>query len=291
MSEIANNILVPVDFQEMSLIALKQSYNLAKLLNHSIVMLYVSEEPGIIKGLFSVDDFEKRRGVIQKKLEELAGEVKNEAGIPAKVMVLEGRIHEEIVKTAEILQSKFIIMGTNSTLADKKMLGANTSRVIRSAGCPVITINSEHHYDGCRSILLPLDLTQETRQKVTWGIEMAKLFGARVKVMSALWSKNNELIYTQLVRQLKQVSDFIEAAGVECKAELVESTAVEKSLVPNVLRYANEQDDVDLIIIMTQQELAIVDFFVSSNAQELIRNANVPVMSIIPKELGFTTIM
>jgi nucleotide-binding universal stress UspA family protein len=120
---------------------------------------------------------------------------------------------------------------------------------------------------------------------------MAKLFGARIKVMSALWSKNNELIYTQLVRQLKQVSDFIEAAGVECTAELVESTAVEKSLVPNVLRYAKDQGDIDLIIIMTQQEMAIVEFFVSSNAQEVIRNSEVPVMSIIPKELGFTTIM
>lgn len=291
MSEIANNILVPIDFQEMSMIALRQSYNLAKLLNHSIVMLYVSEEPGIIKGLFADDDFEKRKGKILAKLDELAGQVKNEAGVQAKAMVLEGKIHEEIVKTAEVLQSKFIIMGTNSTLADRKMLGANTSRVIRSAHCPVITINSEHHYDGCRSILLPLDLTQETRQKVTWGIEMAKLFGARIKVMSALWSKNNELIYTQLVRQLKQVSDFIQQAGVECTAELVESNTVEKSLVPNVLRYAKEQGDIDLIIIMTQQELAIVEFFVSSNAQEVIRNSEVPVMSIIPKELGFTTIM
>lgn len=290
MGEIANNVLVPVDFRTVSMIALKQSYNLAKLLNLNIIMLYVSEEHGMFKGIFSEDDFEKRRGAIKSKLDELAEQVKTEAGVTATSMVLEGRIHEEIVKTALLLQSKFILMGTRSELDEKKMMGANTSRVIRNAPCPVITINSDKYYDGCRNILLPLDLTQETRQKVGWGIQMAKLFNAKIILMSAIWSKNNEVVINQLTRQLNQARDFILAAGVECKAELIESYDGEKNLVNNVLRYAADHGEIDLVIVMTQPEMAIVKFFVSSNAQEVIRNSDIPVMSIIPKEMGFTTI-
>ncbi len=106
-------------------------------------------------------------------------------------------------------------MGTHSSddedLADKRV-GANTSRVIRSASCPVITINSKHLYHGCRNILLPLDLTKETRQKVTIGIEIARIYGAGIKVVSALWSKNDPAIIGRLKQQGQQVTDFISSA-------------------------------------------------------------------------------
>jgi nucleotide-binding universal stress UspA family protein len=295
MSDINNNILIPFDFNEISMIALEQSYNLAKVLNHSLVLLYVQEEPGLLKSLFTDDDFEKRKQRITDSLEQVANKAREESGLQVSALVREGKIYSEIHQVAEILQSKFIIMGTNSSFdrdnESSKVLGANTSRVIRSAPCPVITINSLHHFDGCRSILLPLDLTQETKQKVNKAIEIARLFGSTIKVMSALWTKNNPRIMYQLNIQLNQVKEFIQDAGVRCEAELVESTGNEKSLVPIILRYAKEQGDIDLIIIMTQQELGLVEFFVSSSAQEIIRMSEIPVMSITPKELGYTSIM
>lgn len=98
------------------------------------------------------------------------------------------------------------------------------------------------------------------------------------------------MMINQLNFQLRQVKDFIEKEGVSCEAELVESTGKEKSLVPIILRHAEEEDDIDLIIIMTQNELSLIKFFVSSSAQEIIRHSDIPVMSVIPKELGFTSI-
>lgn len=295
MSELNNNILIPVDFNENSMIVMQQSYNLAKLLNLELILLYVHEEPGLFKSIFSDEDVENKKVKIGNSLEKIAEKVRDETGLKVNVMVREGKIYAEIQKVAEILQSRLIMMGTRSSLEgeddSRKILGANTSRVIRSAPCPVITINSRHNYLGCRSILLPIDLTQETRQKVNKAIEIASLFGSTIKVMSALWSKNNEAITYQLNAQLRQVKNFIEAAGIQCHAELVETSGKEKSLVPVILRYAKEQGDIDLIIIMTQQELSLVEFFVSSSAQEIIRLSDIPVMSIIPKELGYSSIM
>ncbi|MCX6273376.1 MAG: universal stress protein [Bacteroidetes bacterium] len=295
MSEIDNNILIPIDFNEISLIALEQSFNLAKLLKLSLVLLYVNEEPGMLKNLFSDDDFSTRKTRIEQSLEEIAEKVRKQTGLQVSVMVREGKIHSEIQKVAEILRSKFIVMGSRSLMdegdATRKIFGANTSRVIRSAPCPVISINGRHHYDGCRNILLPLDLTQETRQKVNKAIEVAKLFGSTIKVMSAIWSKNNEAIYNQLHIQLQQVKAFIESAGVSCQAELIESTGKEKSLVPIILHYAEQQGDIDLIIIMTQQELSLIQFFVSSSAQDILRLSEIPVMSVTPRDLGYSSMM
>ncbi len=59
----------------------------------------------------------------------------------------------------------------------------------------------------------------------------------------------------------------------------------EKTAVPTLLDYAAKKGDVDLIVIMTQQESAIVEFFIDSIAQEMIRRSGIPVMSVVPKEI------
>jgi nucleotide-binding universal stress UspA family protein len=170
------------------------------------------------------------------------------------------------------------------------VMGANSSRVLRSAKCPVITINSKHHYDGCRNILIPLDLTAESRQKVTWGIRIAKVYGARIKVVSGIWSMNDPAVHNKLLILADQVKRVIENAGIRCTAEILLGLESEKALIPSVLKYADEQGDIDLIMIMTQQEAGVIEFFMGSRAQEFIRLSSVPVMSIAPKELGFVSV-
>jgi nucleotide-binding universal stress UspA family protein len=82
-----------------------------------------------------------------------------------------------------------------------------------------------------------------------------------------------------------QVQKFIEDRNIKCKVEVVEAQK-ESDTVPMILDYANKAGDVDLIMIMTQQETSLVPFFVNSEATEIIRKSEIPVMSIVPKETG-----
>jgi len=170
------------------------------------------------------------------------------------------------------------------------VMGANSSRVLRSTKCPVITINARHHYNGCRNILLPLDLTMDSRQKVTWGMKIAKVYGAGIKVVSGIWSMNDPAVRSRLTFLAGQVKQIIEKEGIRCSAEIIENIGNEKGLIPAVLNYAEQQGDIDLIMIMTQQEGGMLEFFVGSRAQEFVRLSPIPVMSIAPKELGFTSV-
>jgi nucleotide-binding universal stress UspA family protein len=281
------NILVPIDFNQKSLIALEQATNLAKLLNYDIMLLYVHEETGIFSKIFSDSQGEdKALDTIQLKLDEIASKFNTSSGIAIKTMIAKGKVSSKVVEIAEMVDSQLIIMGTNSEAEDKKSIGANTHKVVRWAKCPVITINGTHHYRGCRSILLPLDLSIETRQKVNKAIEMAKHFNATIKVVSALWSKGNQEVIQRLNVQINQVHNYITERNIKCQAEIIESTDGAKTMVPIFLNYAKEQGDIDLIMIMTQQEVGFIDYFMDSNAQEMIRNSDIPVMSIAPKEIG-----
>jgi nucleotide-binding universal stress UspA family protein len=288
-----NKILIPIDFEKHSLISLEQSYNLANLMMAEIVLLYVHEQAGLFAGIFSHEQNDEIFTKIDERLADLAGRAAITLGLTVTYRLEKGRIYSKIIDVAKEINAQYIIMGTHSTAEDEteeRRVGANTSRVIRSAVCPVITMNARHIYHGCRNILLPLDLTKETRQKVSIAIELAKFYGAGIKVVSALWSKNDPTIVNKLYQQGNQVTDFIATAGIECTFEIVESIGGEKTLVPSVLNYASEQGDIDLVIILTQQEIGIVEYFVGSHAQEFIRLSDIPVMSIIPKELGFTSI-
>jgi nucleotide-binding universal stress UspA family protein len=179
--------------------------------------------------------------------------------------------------------------GSDQEDDQEKQVGANTSRVVRAATCPVVIVGNKPVHAGYRHILLPLDLTQESRQKVTMGIEIARYYRAGIKVVSALLPKSGQTESARLYQQGAQVTNFISSAGIDCTFELLESKGDEKTIIPSILNYARQQGDIDLIIILNQQEIGLVEYFVGSSAQELIRLSNIPVMTIMPKVLGLST--
>lgn len=289
MPAASNQILVPVDFSEQSLIALDQSYNLAREIGAEITLLYVIEEVGLLSKFFSKQQDEEMRESIEQNLKKLAADVEKKSKIPVNTMIAKGTVYDKIVEVSEMINATLIIMGCNG--ADnlkRKFIGANSLRVVRESKVPVITIKGKHHRNGCKNIVLPLDLTKETREKVTKAIELAHLYKeAVIRVVSVLFT-TDEFVVNRLTRQLGQVKSFIEKAGVECTAEIVKGIKGEETLAQNIIDYAHRVEG-DLIMIMTQQEVEFTKYFIGSAAQEIINNSDIPVLSIIPSMKKDTT--
>lgn len=286
-------ILVPVDFSDTSDRALRQAHSLSKALDKNLHLIHVIEDTGGWFRLFSGEQQKLARDSVFQKLEELKARAIKHSGHEVTIEILEGKPYLKILEKARELDAAFIVMGNRGDVSDdkeKNYVGTNASKVARSAPCPVITVNYKVTCHNLRTILLPLDLTRETRQKVTNAIELAKRFNAKVKVMSALWSKHDQVVIHQLHVLINQVVDFIAEAGIECQGEIVESTSDARSAVPIILKYADEQGDIDMILIMTQPELGVLEYFISSNAHEMLKRSPYPVMSILPKELERTSI-
>ncbi len=284
MTGLKNHILVPIDFSEQSLIALSQSYNLAKLTMADITLINVIDDSFQFP-FFSKGEDQAMEEKITKELERLSEETSKKAGIKVNSMVVHGKVYEEVQKAAEELKSSFIVMGTTGSVGLKKFIGSNALRVIREAPCPVITIKGKQHGAGCKTIVLPLDLTKETREKVTKAIEIAKLFGSVIHLVSVL-TTDDEFIVNKLKRQMHQVHEFVEEQNVMCKTEFIQNDDVSDSVV----EYAKKVN-ADLIMIMTQQEMNWTDMmFISSSAQQVINSSEIPVLSIRPKEKKDTTL-
>ncbi len=270
MSAKENSILVPTDFQEQSLIALSQSYNLARFTHSKIFLMHVYDKP-------------ENKKEAEEKLNKLARETQEKTKIEVETILAQGNPFVEINKAIERMEPILVFIGLNSKMTSKGIIGQNAFRMVREVEAPVITIRGKAHRDGCKTILLPLDLTKETREKVGKAIEFAKYFGAKVQVLSIL-DKGQEVYENKLLSYSNQVKRYIQEKGVPCGNKTIRG----KNIAEMVVNYAKEID-ADLIMIMTKAEINFKEFFIGTTAQQVINLSTVPVLSIRPMARKDTT--
>ena len=264
-----SSILVPIDSTEQTIIALSQSYNLARLTNSKIVLLSVDEG---------------NPPFVQKKLDQLAKEASAKSGQPVETMIRKGNVYEEINKVADVLNPIFVMIGLTSKISLSKLIGENAFKMVRESKHPVITIRGKVHRDGCKTILLPVDLTKETREKVTKAIDLAKLFNAEIRVISILTQKDEEA-ENKLISYSNQVWKYIKDEGVRCTIKTLRGSDVPQM----ILDYGHEVE-ADLILVMSKAELSVKEFFIGTVAQRIINESDIPVLSYRPMERKDTSV-
>jgi nucleotide-binding universal stress UspA family protein len=254
-------ILIPTDFTEQSLLAIKQSYNLAKYTHSKLVILHVYQKAG-----------EER----YDELTKLTKQTEVESGVPTEFMNVKGDIYNETDRVAEEIKATLIVVGLESHMKFKDIFGGSASKLIRKAPCPVITIRGKDHRDGCENILLPLDLSRESREKVDISVQFAKYFGASIRILS-VFSPSDLSYENQLLAYAHQVKQFIKSKGISCTNKSIASDTIAETVV----EYANKIES-DLIMIMNKPDLSVKEFFGGTEAQHIVDISNVPVMTVNP---------
>jgi nucleotide-binding universal stress UspA family protein len=256
-------ILIPIDFTKQSLSAIKESYNLAKYTHSKLVLLHVYEKTG-----------EESYDALNK----LTKQTEQESGVPTEFMNVKGDIYEETDRVAEEISATLIIAGLESHIRFRNIIGTSASTLIRKAPCPVITIRGNEHRDGCENILLPLDLSSESREKVDIAVQFAQYFGASIRILS-VFDPNDAGYENKLLAYAHQVKQFIKSKGISC----TNKSMATKHIAETVVEYANKIES-DLIMIMNKPDLGLVDFFGGTDAQRIVDISNIPVMTIQPSK-------
>ena len=288
MSITTSKILVPIGFSDQSMVALGQAFNLAKIKKCEIVLLSVIEGQNMMQALFLDDNSYELQKKVNKKLLEIADEYSTKYGVHVDTMVSKGKVYNQVNEVAKMVGATLIVMGTTGKPTDgiKRFIGSNAERVVRIAHCPVITIKGKNHRDGCKNIILPLDLEKQTKEKVTYALEYARYWDATIRIVSVILRDNKE-VREKLTKNIDQVEKFITDAGVKCTAELVEGE--KKINLGDFIFEYEKKFDADLIMIMTKKEELTLSDNISVTARYIINNSTIPVMSIRPKEQEYIT--
>jgi len=256
-------LLIPIDFTEQSLLAIKQAYNLAKYTHSKIILLHTYDKVG-----------EER----YEDLKALSKQTQQESGVPTEFMNVKGNIYNEVPRIAEEIKPAIVMVGLESHMSSKNIVGTSASKMIRECKCPVISIRGKEHRDGCENILLPLDLSRESREKVDVAVQFAHYFGASIRILG-VFSLSDNAYENQLLAYSHQVKQYIKGKGISCSNKSLASDNVAETVV----EYANKIE-ADLIIIMNKPTLSIKEFFSGTEAQRIVDISNLPVMTINPEK-------
>lgn len=276
-------ILVPVGFSECSLIALEYAFVLAKNINAQIHILHVIESNSFFNKIINVN-YEEKNIIknIQNELDILKTNGRLKHQLQIETCIKKGKVYEEIIKTSILINAEFIVIGKNgaSGITEFTHIGSNTLKTIKHSTIPVITVKNEYEKTSIKNVLLPLDLTKKTTQKLSFAINFAKQFDAKLHIVSALITEIS-IIKEKLDQQLEIVKETIDNQKVLYTIELLNDIG-EKNIITPILDY-RKKIDADAVIIMTQPESVILKNYIGPAAQCFINNAEAPVICIAPK--------
>ncbi len=271
------NIIVPIDFSEESLNGLRMAVLLANKFESKIQMVYVQKSTSEVN---RVGFAEEKKKALQS-FETLKGDFGSmlyDADC-LEYIVKKGKIYREIVNQAEAFTNSVIVTSTHGASGfEEVFIGSNAFKIISAAKIPVITVRHGVVPREIKNIILPIDSSADTRQKLPITALIASAFGAEVHVLGVTSTKSED-IESKIMAYSKQVCEYLADQGIKYTSKFISGI----NTVDSSISYAMGVD-ADLVSIMTEQNDSLVDYVLGTSAQHMLNKSPIPVMSVTAKE-------
>lgn len=274
------DIIVAIDFSKGSLHALDYAISLGNHLKCNIMMVWVNNQTN--HDSLNIDSNQYKDEAV-KNFEEILNAKKEQLtnGILSYKM-RKGKVYQEIASQAKAINAGLIIAGTHGVTGFEEFwIGSNAYRIVSYAPCPVITVRYDFMIkpEGITSIVLPIDSSADTRQKLPFAIQLASAFKAEIHLVG-IYSTTIKSMQRRVENSAQLAQRLIDEAGLKYTM----NSRYSENITSSTLEYA-QLVDADLIAIMTEQETDANNILLGPFAQQMVNYSHVPVLSIQPKEI------
>jgi nucleotide-binding universal stress UspA family protein len=272
-------IIVAIDFSKTSLSALAYGIHLANKAGADLQMVWVdntTSEEVVFEG-FAHEERNEKVQLLKELQEKYSKKLKNSK---LDFKTRKGKVYIEIAQQAKAINADLIIAGTHGISGFEEFwIGSNAYRIVTNAPCPVITLRFDCKVADVSKIVIPIDSSQETRQKIPVASQVAQLFNSEVHILS-LYSTTLKSVHKRVDNYAKQVMDFLKERNVKYVSVVKESDNITRTTID----YADSVG-ANLIAIMTEQETTTANIFLGPYAQQMVNHSPIPVLSMRSKEL------
>jgi nucleotide-binding universal stress UspA family protein len=257
------NILVPIDFTEVTEHALEHACNFAKQVGYEIQLLHV------------VDPAKKELKEINNKLLNISIKYKNKYGVNVVPNCKPGSIFSTISKFCTSIQSKYIFMGTHGVKGIQHIVGAFAVRVILSSKVPVvITQNKSDINHNIDQLLVPVSESEYMRELLLKIIDFALLSNSKVLLLKKI--SDEEKVQNRIDLNANFIQKHLQLH--EIKTEIIAGS--KKEFEREIMEVAKERS-AQMILTLSTPEKALLDYVLGPAEQKLINNEyKIPVMCI-----------
>lgn len=267
------NIIVPIDFSEDSIKGLQMACVFTKQLPVHIQMVYVQTKFGIDAPSQVEEEFHQAERKFKQLLKDFKSLVHENSTL--EYIIKKGKIYQEVVGQAHALPDSFIIASTHGASGFEELfIGSNAYKIITATNRPVITLRKSIVPSTINSIVLPVDVVSESRQAAAPAVFMAKVFNAKVHVVSVC-SSNSKRIKSKLEAYTNQVISYIKNNEVE-----YELTNLVGDSIPSEIVQFTDKINANLVSIVNESDSSFSELMLGSYAQHMISRSSVPVLTI-----------
>ena len=259
-------LLVPTDFTNEAHSAIQHAVKLGVIVQAEVILLNVVKDNSDIPA-----------ATTKLKEEEKWAKTVNDQ-IDVRSIVRVGNIFDDIGDAASELGVSLIIMGTHGASGWQKITGSYALKVITNSSVPFIVVQDQLMNDtGYDSIVVPLDLNNETKQKLEMVASIAHYFDSEVHLITP--NESDEFLSNKLKANRIWAAKYLKGKNVKFTTQIVDDG---DNLLEGVFKLSKKVE-ADLIAIMNLQKNSLMGVLGSSYQQEIIANkAKVPVLCLNP---------
>lgn len=284
-------ILVPTDFSDLSLKAIKVAGKYASIFDGSISLMHSHipitelDEPYAI-GMSSkiYQDYEEIEESIRKKLNKISDE-HIESDYKGDVQVHIGNPAQSIVEVAE--DYDIIIMSTHGrTGFSRFLLGSVAEKVLRMAKVPVMVVENESDVDDFKKILVTTDFSDNAKAAYPKALELAKKTGGTIDILHILSFDQFEDDETDpsIKKIREQRINLIEKEYFHEMGDKVKSYTLVSDDSPHAaIQKYTKSTPYNLVIMSTIGKTGINYLMMGSTTANVVRHVNTAVLSVRPE--------
>lgn len=270
------HILIPTDFSENAMNAVKYALELFKYEKSNVYFLQTYQDE-VYKSieLLSTEVFEdiieEKAKHSREQLEQLLENVKQISPNPRhnyKVISAYNTLIDEIDEITEEKNIDVIVMGTKGkTNNTKHAFGSNTLQVLKYVNCPVLSIPSGYKYVQPKQVVFPTNyMVPYKRRELKLLCEMASPFRASIDLLHVS-------LTTKLSRRQEDNRLFLEEEL--CKNNLNFITKANKNIANAIFTYIDESK-ANMLVMVNTRHTFLEDFLFQSTVDKLSLNVEIP---------------
>ncbi|MCD4711183.1 MAG: universal stress protein [Bacteroidales bacterium] len=279
-----NTFIVPIDFSVDSLKGLEWAILFSQKKTINIQMVYVLTNSSNFQPSVVEQEQKYAETQFRKLIKDFGPGLGNQSKL--RYIIKKGKVYREVVNQVNSYKNAVVSASTHGASGFEELfIGSNALKIMAATEQPVFTLRTAMP-DDIKRIVVPIKRHLDTRQKAPVVADLAELFGAELHVVSISTLKNKRDL-ARLESYSNQVINYFKARELKT----ISKTLVGENLPSLTCNYA-EAVDADLITIMSSA-IDKWNVFLGSYAQQMVKTATVPLLSITPNEkqipAGFST--
>lgn len=260
-----SKILVPVDFSDISINALRYAAAFACASGAGITILHIADPDSIMNDI--------KGNLSPEHMIELLKAENYMKGIKTESVIKKGKVADLILAEAEKSEAGLIVMGTQGAgTLSRNLVGTNTTKVVGKSKCPVLAIPEEASYTTVRRVVLAVDLHHRADQVISDVVATMKVIGAAVLLV---YVDHKEILQHQheldkLVSEIKAKTGYERIAGKVIKSD---------QFLVSIENFALDIE-ADILIMITHHRSILESLFDPSETKSFAYHTSIPLMAV-----------